>query len=577
MRVFLCEKPSQGRDIAKVLGCHEKIEGALRGQGVVVTWGFGHILSQADPEHYDPALKAWSYDTLPIVPSTWQMVVPADKKKQFNVIKKLLANATEVVIATDADREGEVIAREILDFVGYQGLVSRLWLSALDEASIRKGLDNLKSGSETESLYWAGLGRSQADWLLGMNLTRLCSLVGREAGYRGALSVGRVQTPTLRLVVERDLAIAHFVSKPFYDVVGDTGFSSKWQVPEVQSDEAATVTAFDTKRQKAKHPALFFLGSLQKAMSAQFGYTAQQVLDTAQALYEKHKLTTYPRTDCAFLPVSQQGEVTQILRTLGQTSEFASMCQGADGAISSACWNDKKVAQSSHHAIIPTAKVPILTGLSECEKHVYQAIVQRYVAQFYPHAEDDATVIELQCGVHRFKTSGKVERVKGWRVVAKEEKEEGKGRSEENPSQSLPSLTVGQSLTFSKVNVVSKKTTPPSAFTEGTLLDAMANIARSDNVPAQFKAILKETAGLGTQATRAAIIETLKKRGFVEAKGKKLLSSEAGTRFGSGAAERSEQPGDDRDLGAVAREHCQARDEPRCLYAKPRRICAGHC
>ncbi|MEZ8996642.1 toprim domain-containing protein, partial [Vibrio sp. 10N.247.311.46] len=210
MRVFLCEKPSQGRDIAKVLGCHEKREGALRGQGVVVTWGFGHILSQADPEHYDPALKAWSYDTLPIVPSTWQMVVPADKKKQFNVIKKLLASATEVVIATDADREGEVIAREILDFVGYQGQVSRLWLSALDEASIRKGLDNLKPGSETESLYWAGLGRSQADWLLGMNLTRLCSLVGREAGYRGALSVGRVQTPTLRLVVERDLAIAHF-------------------------------------------------------------------------------------------------------------------------------------------------------------------------------------------------------------------------------------------------------------------------------------------------------------------------------------------------------------------------------
>ncbi|MFA0478794.1 DNA topoisomerase III [Vibrio splendidus] len=548
MRVFLCEKPSQGRDIAKVLGCHEKIEGALRGQGVVVTWGFGHILSQADPEHYDPALKAWSYDTLPIVPSTWQMVVPPDKKKQFNVIKKLLASATEVVIATDADREGEVIAREILEFVGYQGQVSRLWLSALDEASIRKGLDNLKPGSETESLYWAGLGRSQADWLLGMNLTRLCSLVGREAGYRGALSVGRVQTPTLRLVVERDLAIAHFISKPFYDVVGDTGFSSKWQVPEAQSDEAgrclsrevaervardcqgqaATVTAFDTKRQKAKHPALFFLGSLQKAMSAQFGYTAQQVLDTAQALYEKHKLTTYPRTDCAFLPVSQQGEVTQILRSLGQTSEFASMCQGADGAISSACWNDKKVAQSSHHAIIPTAKAPVLTGLTEREKHVYQAIVQRYVAQFYPHAEDDATVIELQCGGHRFKTSGKVERVKGWRVVTKEEKEEGKGKSEDSVSQSLPSLTVGQSLTFSKVNVVSKKTTPPSAFTEGTLLDAMANIARSDNVPAQFKAILKETAGLGTQATRAAIIETLKKRGFVEAKGKKLLSSEAG-------------------------------------------------
>lgn len=548
MRLFLCEKPSQGRDIANVLGCREKMEGALRGNGCVVTWGFGHLLSQADPEVYDLALKEWSYDTLPIVPTTWQMVVPSDKKKQFNVIKKLLLQASEVVIATDADREGEVIAREILDYVGYTGPISRLWLSALDEASIRKGLDNLRPGSEHESLYWAGLGRSQADWLLGMNLTRLCSIAGREVGYRGALSVGRVQTPTLRLVVERDFAIANFVSKPFFDVVADAGFKAKWQVPESVGDEAgrclsreaanavvnqcqgqqAKVTVFETKRQKAKHPALHFLGSLQKTMSAKYGYTAQQVLDTAQALYEKHKLTTYPRTDCAFLPVSQQGEVSQIFSALSQASEFVSMCQGGDVMMRSACWNDKKVAESSHHAIIPTAKAANLTELSEREKNVYLAIVQRYVAQFYPHAEDDATVIELQCGAHRFKTSGKVERVKGWRVVISSDEEKGKGKGEESANQSLPSLTIGQSVTLSKVSVVDKKTTPPSAFTEGTLLDAMANIARSDNVPPQFKAILKETSGLGTQATRAAIIETLKKRGFIEAKGKKLLSTAAG-------------------------------------------------
>jgi len=549
MRLFLCEKPSQGRDIAKVLGCHEKIDGALRGVGNVVTWGFGHLLSQADPEHYDVALKAWSYDTLPIVPNVWQMVVPSDKKKQFNVIKKLLAQASEVVIATDADREGEVIAREILDYVGYTGAISRLWLSALDEASIRKGLDNLRPGSEHEPLYLAGLGRSQADWLLGMNLTRLCSIAGREVGYRGALSVGRVQTPTLRLVVERDMTIANFVSKPFYDVVADAGFSAKWQVPESVGDEsgrclsagaanqvvsdcqgkAANVTVFDTKRQKAKHPALFFLGSLQKAMSAQFGYTAQQVLDTAQALYEKHKLTTYPRSDCAFLPMSQQSDVSQIFSLLGGVAEFSTWCQGADLSIQSACWNDKKVAQSSHHAIIPTSKAPNLADLNERERNIYIAIVQRYVAQFYPHAEDNATTIELQCGLHRFKTSGKVERVKGWRIVTKGDDEgEGKGKDEESANQSLPSLSIGQSVTLKSVSVVQKKTTPPAAFTEGTLLDAMANIARSDNIPAQFKAILKETAGLGTEATRAAIIETLKKRGFIEAKGKKLLSTAAG-------------------------------------------------
>lgn len=227
MRLFLCEKPSQGRDIAAVLGCHEKLDGALRGNGSIVTWGFGHLLSQADPEHYDESLKTWSFDSLPIIPTTWKMVVPADKKKQFNIIKKLLASASEVVIATDADREGEVIAREILDYVGYTGSVSRLWLSALDEASVRKGLENLKPGHETEALYWAGLGRGQADWLIGMNLTRLCSLIGREVGYRNVLSVGRVQTPTLRLVVERDFAIANFVSEPFYDVVAEAGFKAK--------------------------------------------------------------------------------------------------------------------------------------------------------------------------------------------------------------------------------------------------------------------------------------------------------------------------------------------------------------
>ncbi len=552
MRVFLCEKPSQGRDIANVLGCRDKLDGALRGGNDVVTWGFGHILSQADPEHYDAALSEWTFESLPIVPTQWQMVVPSDKKKQFNVIKKLLASATEVVIATDADREGEVIAREILDFVGYTGPVSRLWLSALDDASVRKALVNLKPGAETESLYWAGLGRSQADWLLGMNLTRLCTLIGRAVGYRGALSVGRVQTPTLRLVVERDHAIANFMAKPFYDVMAtvDAGFKAKWQVPESIGDESgrclsreaatqvvnqcqgqvAQVSVFDTKRQKAKHPALLFLGSLQKLMSTKYGYTAQQVLDTAQALYEKHKLTTYPRTDCAFLPVSQQSEVSQIVNALSQRPELSTLCQNADIGMKSACWNDKKVAQSSHHAIIPTAKTPDLSALNEREKNVYLMIVQRYLAQFYPHAEDDATVIELQCGSHRFKTTGKVERVKGWRVVTQEEpeeKDEGKGKSEEM-TQSLPVLSVGQSVTMSQINVVDKKTTPPAAFTEGTLLDAMANIARSDNIPAQFKAILKETAGLGTQATRAAIIETLKKRGYIEAKGKKLLSTPAG-------------------------------------------------
>ncbi len=547
MRLFLCEKPSQGRDIAKVLGCSERLDGALKGSGDVVTWGFGHLLSQADPEAYDEALSEWSLETLPIVPTHWKMVVSKDKAKQVKIIKALVAKASEVVIATDADREGEVIARELLEYFHYSGRVSRLWLSALDEGSVRKALTQLKRDEETQPLYQAGLARSRADWLLGMNLTRLCTVMGKQLGYRNVLSVGRVQTPTLRLLVERDQAIAQFVSKPFYDVEASLGhttpFTMKWQVPDEHQDEQgrclrlsvaeavvqscqgqhAMVTACDTKRVKANPPPLFFLGTLQKTMSAKYGYSAKAVLDGAQALYEKHKLTTYPRTDCAYLPLSQQGEVADILASLAQAPDFSGWASQANSTLKSPCWNDKKVAQSSHHAIIPTATKPSLSGLSELEKHLYVAITQRYLAQFYPAAEDDATVLEVSCQAHRFKTKGKVEQVKGWRVVLNDDKDK--------EGQSLPQLTQGETLPLTSLTLKSKKTTPPAHYTEGTLLEAMANIAKSDHVPENFKAILKETAGLGTQATRADVIENLKSRGFIEAKGKSLLSAESGRHF----------------------------------------------
>ncbi|MFA0158344.1 DNA topoisomerase 3, partial [Vibrio sp. 10N.261.46.A3] len=459
----------------------------------------------------------------------------------------MLAKASEVVIATDADREGEVIARELLDYLNYSGPVARLWLSALDEESVRKALTQLKRDEETQPLYQAGLARSRADWLLGMNLTRLCTVMGRQLGYRNVLSVGRVQTPTLRLVVERDKAIANFVSKPFYEVEANVEhgipFSMKWQVPDTHQDEQgrclrqsvadevvqscqgqqAVVTHCETKRVKANPPPLFFLGSLQKAMSSKYGYSAKSVLDGAQALYEKHKLTSYPRTDCAYLPLSQQGEVAAILAKLGTATEFSTWVTQTSPELKSPCWNDKKVAQSSHHAIIPTATTPNLSGLSELERHLYQAIVQRYLGQFFTPAEDDATLLEVSCQAHRFKTKGKIERVKGWRVVVEGEKEK------EAPA--LPELAEGEVLTLSTLTMKPKKTTPPAHYTEGTLLEAMANIAKSEHVPENFKAILKETAGLGTQATRADVIENLKSRGFIEAKGKSLLSAESGRHF----------------------------------------------
>ena len=552
MRLYLCEKPSQGRDIAKVLGCHEKQEGALKGQGEVVTWGVGHLLSLADPDEYIESEEQWSLDDLPILPSPWKMVVGKGKAKQVKVVARWLKQANEVIIATDADREGEVIARELLEFLGYQGPVQRLWLSSLDEASVRKALTHLKPDQETWPLYQAGLARSRSDWLLGMNLTRLCTLIGRQRGYQSVLSVGRVQTPTLRLVVERDLAIAQFVSAPFYQVKAlvhpASPFVMQWQVPEDASDEQGRclskaraqavvsrcqsqmgeVIEAQTKRVKAKHPALFYLSSLQKAMSSRYGYSAKAVLDGAQALYETHKLTTYPRTDCAFLPCTQQGDIAAIFDALHTHSDWKDWVSMADPTIKSACWNDKKVDLSSHHAIVPTSKVGDLSRLSPLERHLYQAIVQRYLAQFYPVAEDDATSVVLACMGERFKASGKVEKVKGWRVIMKDhDRDKAVGKEE----QSLPMLTAGMTIAMSQLDVVDKKTSPPSHYTEGTLLDAMANIARSDAVPRQFKAILKETAGLGTEATRADVIENLKNRGFIETKGKTLLSSVSGQAF----------------------------------------------
>ncbi|WP_318419580.1 DNA topoisomerase III [Photobacterium leiognathi] len=540
MQVYLCEKPSQAKDIAAVLGCRKSEPGVFAGNGIMVTHCIGHILQQADPEDYNPDYKQWVMADLPIIPTQWKMLISPKTKAQFTVVKKCLAKASEVIIATDADREGEVIAREVLEYVNYNGPVRRLWLSALDEASIKKALGALRAGAETEKMYDAGLGRSRGDWLIGMNMTRLCSILSRDFGYKGALSVGRVQTPTLRLVVDRDRQIENFVPQAYFDVVGAftaaRPFKAKWQVPENVADEhgrclqashadnvvkqcqgqTAVVSVFDTKRQKVKHPALFFLGSLQKAMSAKYGYGAQEVLNTAQALYEKHKVTTYPRTDCAYLPLSQHDDVASIVNALSQVKLFSSWCQGANPAEKSACWNDKKI--TAHHAIIPLPVTPDLTAMTEKERHLYQAIVQRYLAQFYSFAEDDATTVVLTAAGHQFKTSGRVEQVKGWRVVM--------GKDDEEAGQSLPLLSIGQVLSGSYQRD-EKKTKPPARFTEGGLIEAMSSIAKLETDP-RLKQVLKETAGIGTEATRASIIETLKKRGFLDVKGKQIISTQAG-------------------------------------------------
>ncbi|EKQ3559666.1 DNA topoisomerase III, partial [Salmonella enterica] len=398
MRLFLCEKPSQARDIAKFIGAGQCGDGFLSGPGVIVTWARGHLLEQAEPEAYGEQYgNPWRLDVLPFVPQQWKLEVKKDGRAQFSVINRLLKQVDEVVIATDADREGEVIARELLEYCRFQGRVFRLWLSALDDASIRNALANIWPSEKTEALYCAGVGRGRADWITGMNLTRLYTLKAREAGISGVMSVGRVQTPTLAIVVRRDLEIENFIPKPYSDVIAtlvsdNIAFPVKWVAAAQYCDEevrciqagiakqvvelcrqiaSATVIDCQTKRQKKSAPLAFSLGSLQQACAEKFGMPAQKVLDIAQSLYETHKLTTYPRTDCGYLPVSMRDEVRAVLTALMQSDpslkSHPALAQ-LDISLISRIWNDKKI--TAHHGIIPTKQAGNLSRLSTDERNV---------------------------------------------------------------------------------------------------------------------------------------------------------------------------------------------------------------
>jgi len=419
-RLFLCEKPSQARDIAKVLNAVTKGDGCLKGDGVVVTWCFGHLMELAPPDAYDPALKTWSVDSLPILPGNhWRMEVKKSARKQFNVIKKLVKSADEVVIATDADREGELIAREVLSHLRWQGRVSRLWLSALDDASIRKAMNAILPGSKTEPLYYAGLARSRADWLVGMNLTRIYTLLGRSQGIDGVLSVGRVQTPTLRLVVDRDRAIESFVPKPYWDVEADcvtdgSRFTTKW----IPDDEVCDAEGRCINQQAARSVAQSVSGMVGQVISAESKLVkaASKVQELAQSLYETHKATTYPRTDCSWLPVSQLGEAADVLNALQQSDPvFRALAQKADLTLKSRAWNDKKI--TAHHAIIPTTQAVDISRMSTDEQKIYDLIRRRYLVQFFPDHIYQQTTIVLGFGEHRFKANGRVSRQSGWREV----------------------------------------------------------------------------------------------------------------------------------------------------------------
>ena len=563
MRLFLCEKPSQAKDIAPHVGARSKGNGCITGSGVTVTWAIGHLLEQAKPEHYNPELKFWNLAHLPVMPVRWHMEVKDKTRSQYVVVSKLIQEASEVVIATDADREGEVIAREILQLNEFKGTVSRLWLSALDDASVRKALGNLLPGSKTLPMYFSGMGRSRADWLAGMNLTMALTKAFGTGGKDGVLHCGRVQTPVLALVVRRERAIANFVPKTHYQLAASFRLSGvdvpmAWvpdaslldkdgHVPNRADAENAAkrvagktgkVSLVETTPEREKAPLPYSLGSLQREASARFGMKIQAVLDAAQALYEKHKATTYPRTDCEYLPTSMIHEAPATLeavaKALPELGVFArTSMQAVAGDFSGRAFNDKKI--TAHHAIIPTQNPNVdVQAMSASERTVYDMVCRRYLAQFLGDYTYQKTVVEVSVDDALFRVTGKTPQVAGWRVLdpvreGSNAKDAADGDAPVEVS-GLPKVSRGDAALNTRCEVQARKTAPPKRYTEGTLLAALESIDKEIEDP-RWKAVMKnkEKAGIGTDATRSAIIEGLFKRDYIVARKKDLLPTEKGT------------------------------------------------
>ncbi len=516
-----------------------------------MTWCIGHLVEAVPPEGYGEQYKRWAMEQLPILPERWRVEPKAATAAQFKVVQQFVAKAGELVIATDADREGEMIAREIIDLCGYRGPIQRLWLSALNDASIRKALGALKPSAETLPLYFSALARSRADWLIGMNLSRLFTLLGRQAGYTGVLSVGRVQTPTLKLVVDRDREIARFVCVPFWAIEvalsrAGQSFVASWTPPQGSTDDAgrclqqpvaqqagerlraagpAQVLSVETERVREGPPLPFDLGTLQEVCSKQFGLDVQETLDIAQALYETHKATTYPRSDSGYLPESMLAEVPALLDSLAKTDpSLRPLIDRLDRQQRSRAWNDDKV--TAHHGIIPTLEPANLSAMSDKELAVYRLIRAHYLAQFLPHHEFDRTVVQLTCGGQSLVAVGKLIAVVGWRQeLAASEPEDGDGEDAQR-RQVLPALQAGTSCQVGQVELKALKTLPPKPYTQGELVKAMKGVAKLVTDP-RLKQKLKDTTGIGTEATRANVISGLLARGYLLKKGRAIRASDA--------------------------------------------------
>ncbi|WP_294167040.1 DNA topoisomerase III [uncultured Clostridium sp.] len=540
--LVLAEKPSVGRDIAKVLKSNVNKGAYIEGNKYVITWALGHLVGLQDPESYDEKYKTWSMETLPMLPKNMKLTVLKKTSKQFYEVKKLLNrnDIEEIVIATDAGREGELVARWIIEKVGVKKPIKRLWISSQTDKAILEGFRNLKSGSEYENLYKAAVCRAEADWIVGLNATRALT-----CKYNAQLSAGRVQSPTLAMIVNREEEIKNFKPKTFYTInakskdinfqwvnkdnnlrIFDEEYANKI-INKVQGENAKIISITETPKKKFS-PALYDLTELQRDANKIWGYSAKQTLSIMQRLYENHKILTYPRTDSRYISTDIVPTIPERLRAISIGEYRLAATEILKNKINSnkSFVDNSKV--SDHHAIIPTEQKPNLSNLSTEEKHIYDLVVKRFLSVLMPPFEYIQTNIKADINGEIFVAKGKVIKSKGWKSLYDKDYSEEDSKEDDLKDQVLPKISEGDIINITKLELNKGETKPPARFNEGTLLSAMENPQKYVNVNKEAAKTLNETGGLGTVATRADIIEKLFNSFVIEKKGKEIVPTSKG-------------------------------------------------
>ena len=540
--LVIAEKPSVARDIARVLGANQKNGGILEGKNYVVTWALGHLVTLADPEEYDKKYEKWEMAALPMLPKEMKLVVIRQTGRQFSVVKTQLfrKDIGEIIIATDAGREGELVARWILEKAGCHKPIKRLWISSVTDKAIKEGFANLKDGHDYDNLYRAAVARAEADWLVGMNGTRALT-----CKYNAQLSCGRVQTPTLAMIAKREEEIRKFVPKEYYGISLETQ-DVKWtwrdektksfrtfsreraeQIKGRLENAALEITSVEKKAKKTMAPGLYDLTTLQREANLKYGFSAKETLNIMQRLYENHKVLTYPRTDSRYIGKDIVPTIKERLKAcgIGPYRKLAGALMNKPVQVNGSFVDDKKV--SDHHAIIPTEQFVQLDHMTNEERKIYDMVVRRFLAVLYPASQYEQVTMEAKAAGETFAASGKVIKSLGWREVyeggADDDLEDDTDDEKKLKDQRLPEMKTGTRLKILKTSLNTGKTKPPARFTEATLLAAMENPVKfMETRDKEAVKTLGETGGLGTVATRADIIEKLFHSFMMEKKGNEI-------------------------------------------------------